>query len=638
MQLVGISILALAAVVHATAQEPTPRPLNRPDLESWADSMFATYARESERPSLAIVIVRGDSVVLAKGYGYERDDGTRVSTDSSVFHIASISKLFVVTAILQLVDAGRVRLDDPVSVYLPGFGIPPAVKVRHLLTHTSGVDAPFLADVADSPQDLQPLSAYFAGHPPRFGRPPGAEIRYSNYGMALAALVAEKASGEPFDSYVERHIFAPLGMKSSSIRQPPPPRIEARVASAGSGRVPNYLLIYPAGAIVSTTSDMGRFLRFLLSGKTDNGGRMLSAEALSEMRRQQWSPRPTVPGVALGLFESDMGGRRALFHTGARVHFSLVYLLPEERVGLFIVHSMRQGGRFQSLRTNFARSFVERYFPMSVNRGANRTVPARAFSGVYRPILFSTTTLERAAQMFADTRVTARDDGSLDIRLPATAPFHVVATMPGVFTIDHGDNADLAFTFDDTSPPRRMFLSGATQDPVAFDRVRWFERGTIHLIALGIAFAIMASYDLVLLGGALVRKTMRRPRVRRPSEGGRASWPAMVASLLLLAAPLLGVATLLGSSGSSAPRHAIAGSASLLFAASVLSLATIPITVAAFRRNYWSRRRRVHHAVFAIASVVMFALVMYYHLGPFLDLMERAQFEPWANRTLTAIE
>lgn len=609
--------LSLAGLsTDAFAQQSGPRPLTRLDLERFADSALARYVRESAAPSLAVVVIRGDSVLLSKGYG-RADDSTPVSVDSTVYHIASLSKLFVVTAVMQQVERGQLLLDAAVAAILPEFAIPRDVTLRHLLTHTSGVDAPFLADVVDRASELQSLSTYFSAHPPRFGRPPGREIRYSNYGMALAALVVERATGEPFDAYVERHMFAPLQMRSTAIRQPPPPAIEGRMATAGSGRVPNYLLVYPAGAIVSTAADMGRFMRAMLTGGND-GTPFLTTRSRSEIERRQWAAHPAIPGVALGFFESDMGGVRALFHTGARTHFSLIYLLPEQEVGVFIVHSMRQSGPFQSLRADFARAFVERYFRPVVpaDSQGDSTPRAQGVAGTYRPVLFSRSTLERAAWLFTDTKVVANADGSLSLHLPASPELRLVPS-DGAFRVLHGEQRGLAVAFGGNAESgRRMFLSGATQDPITFDRLAWYERGTLHLVLLAIAYVVVAGYSIVALPLATWRLLRRRVRPVLSAAEVRANRMILAPSVLLTMGPLGVLAVLLTRSGSGGPRLALATGTTFVLCGAVLSLGSVPLALVAWRRSYWNLARRIYIAVFAVSSILAVALLMYYHVGP----------------------
>ena len=611
----ALLMIGLAFVARECLAQPAgAAALTRGDVEALADSVFGRYVRESAAPSLAVVIVRGGEILLAKGYGVEHDS-VPVSPESTLFYIASLSKVFVTTAVMQLTERGLVRLDDPVAKWLPELNVSPRITVRHLLTHTSGIDSPFQPGVVHDSADLRPLAEYFAEHPARFGRPVGEEIRYSNYGMALAARVVEKISGKQFDDYVEQQIFKPLGMQHSSIRQPPPKELSDRIATAGAGGLPGFLLLYPAGAIVSTPNDMGRFLVALLRGDKTDSGSLLSTQSVAEMQRRQWTARPDIPGVALGLFESDMEGVRGLFHTGARLHFSVLYLVPSERVGVFVVHSMRQGGPFQPLRTSFVRAFLRRYFGKHEPYNRFQARSSASFEGVYRPVLFSPTSIERAAALFTDTRVIANSDGSIDVQVPFGKRLHAVRERAATFRVHDGDQEGLSIGFGDSSEaPRRMFFSGATQDPVSFDRLRWYQRGLLHLVLLVIAFVVIASYSVVVMAIAVWRTLVRKPGQSVNRE--RESWFMLVASVSMLLTPVATVVMLLGAGTLSGPQRAISVGVTLLFGSSVLALSSIPIAIAS-NRGHASQTRQIYRWILAASSLVFFGLAVHYHLGPF---------------------
>ncbi|MDQ3950192.1 MAG: beta-lactamase family protein, partial [Gemmatimonadota bacterium] len=515
-----IAVIAVASVSatasgQGAASPPSARPLTREDVAAFADSVFASYLRRFAEPSLALIVVGGDSVLFQRSYGYENARSRRpADPESTLFNVASISKLVTATAAMQLVERGRLRLDDDVNNYLRGKRAiepgGPAITLRHLLTHTSGLDGPFMRDVVAHPEQLVPLARYFAAHPPRRGRPPGREIRYSNYGMALAGHLVEVASGESFSDYAERHIFRPLGMRHSTFRQPPPPALAGRVATAGSGPVPDALLTYPAGSMVSTAADLGRFMLAHLNGgrlpARLGGARVLADSTTRQMHARHWSADPRLPGVALGFFESDMGGERGLFHTGARVHFSLLYLVPERRAGIFLVHAMRQGGEFRTLRADFVRGFVGRYFPRPPPARAQAgprhregaTHRAARFAGVYRPIMLASTTIERAAWLAMDTRVMSESDGSLSVAIPGGPRLRLVEADSGLYRVPSGPDRDVAVAFVGApgGRARRMALAGGTQDPLSFERLAWYERGMMHAGILGVAFALFLSCAL----------------------------------------------------------------------------------------------------------------------------------------------
>lgn len=265
-------MLAFAAISLATATPSADaqsallrRELTAANVATFADSAFADYVRSSPQPSLAFVVVKDESIVFARGYGTQDAAGRhRVDPEETLFWMASLSKLVTTEAVMREVERGRVALRAPAAQYLdwelPSRKTWRAITVEDLLTHTSGLDEPFMQGTVDDPARLVPLGAYLSGVRWRTGTRPGDVLRYSNHGMALVGRIVERTSGMPFAEYVEREVFARAGMEHSTFRQPIPPDLAKRIAAAGTDEVVDYLLPAPAGAMVGTAGDMGRFL------------------------------------------------------------------------------------------------------------------------------------------------------------------------------------------------------------------------------------------------------------------------------------------------------------------------------------------------------------------------------------------
>ena len=225
---VSISGNSLAA---APTVAPGPALSDPQEFEAWLDSFLASY-----KPSgLAFVLVKDDQIFFQKGYGYaDAQTQTTVVPEMTVFPAASVSKVFTATAVMQLVEQGRLKLDEDINHYLTKFQLgqefAQPVTLHHLLTHTSGLDEHFLSALSPRNEPLPDLGDYFARHIPPRVAPPGQRLNYSNHGLALAGYVVEAVSGEPFAEYVERHILLPLGMAHSSFRQPLPPALATDLA------------------------------------------------------------------------------------------------------------------------------------------------------------------------------------------------------------------------------------------------------------------------------------------------------------------------------------------------------------------------------------------------------------------------
>jgi len=177
-------------------------------------------------PGLSIAIVHDQTVVWTRGFGFADSETARPATPDTLYRIGSITKLFTATAIMQLRDAGKVRLDDPVATYLPWFEIPgvdgKAITVRHLMTHTSGLPReaafPYWMDDRFPTWDeikskLQLQTQILRSE---------TQWKYSNLAVALAGEVVAAVSGEPWADYVRAHVLAPLGMTVTLTGAPAP--------------------------------------------------------------------------------------------------------------------------------------------------------------------------------------------------------------------------------------------------------------------------------------------------------------------------------------------------------------------------------------------------------------------------------
>jgi CubicO group peptidase (beta-lactamase class C family) len=591
------------------------RELTAADIAVFADSAFASYLQGSPHPSLAFVVVKDDAIVFARGYGMEdAASGRPVDPEATVFWLASLSKLVTTVAVLREVERERVALDAPAMQYL-GWPLTSrnhwrAIAVADLLTHTSGLDEPFMQGTVGDSARLVSLGDYLSRMHWHAGTSPGAALRYSNHGMALAGLIVERTSGMPFAEYIEREIFAPLGMGHSTFRQPIPSELARHIATAGTDATTDYLLPAPAGAMVGTASDMGRFL----IAQLDVAG--AHAASLQVMHATQWRAHPAVPGVALGWFESHLGGVKGLFHTGARHHFSVAWLVPSRRLGLFLVHSMRQGGPYQNLRTEVVRAFAERYLvPDTVS--VARATPLPSIDGIYRPGLLGTTTVERAGNLFLDTPVRVTQDGHITMQAPGG--LGTITAYPigaDAFEVREGPQAGLRLGFVESAEGQpRIAMGGTLLDPVVFTRVTWWQRGLVHAVVLVVAC-------LALPVAAVVHGVRRVVRRRRGT--GVAQNPAWMvvgaAGVALTLAPLTFLAVLFSTPELNAADHMRSGIRAVLVLLSTAAAlcAAIPIaTILGWRSGSDSVAERATLCLLSLAGVVAAMLLWHYRLVGF---------------------
>jgi CubicO group peptidase (beta-lactamase class C family) len=352
---VALIVLSMALLLPACApaQGPGEQVVIEPaELQSFADAFFPKQMKALDIPGLAFVFVQAGEVIYAQGYGHaDLETETPVDADSTVMRIGSVSKLFVATAVMQLVEQGRLDLHTDINRYLTAFALeenyPEPVTLAHLLTHTAGFEDP----------------PYTSTHPP------GEVFIYSNYGYALAALVVEEVSGTPFDHYVDQNIFQPLGMTHSSyLLAPPLPENMAAGYEVQEGvQVPqpmDYDSDYPGGSIVSTAEDMSHFLLAQLGDGCFRGACILQTATLAEMHRAQAATPYEGQNATFGFVEATADQVRLIGHSGAiRGFASNLNLLPEHNMGYFFAFNEEcyQTSACQIL-FEFRQQFLKRFF------------------------------------------------------------------------------------------------------------------------------------------------------------------------------------------------------------------------------------------------------------------------------------
>jgi CubicO group peptidase (beta-lactamase class C family) len=340
-----LSFALLLSACRADGKPVEPVVIDPVELSAFADPFFAEQMETLHIPGLAFVFVQGGEVVYARGYGYANlETATPITVDSSVVRIGSISKPFVATAVMQLVEQGKLDLHTDINQYLTAFQLestfPEPVTLAHLLTHTGGfLDPPYVTYF--DPQEVQPLEPFLAANMPSPTYPPGEVFNYSNYGYALAALIVEEVSGTPFDRYVEQNIFTPLKMAHSSYLLSPP-LLENMVTGywyRDGKQIPqliDYDDDYPGGSIVSTAEDMSHFILANLGDGCYQGRCILKAATLAEMHQRQAETPLEGQNVTFGFVEGIQDGQQLLGHSGAIRGFgNSLDMLPEYNAGYF---------------------------------------------------------------------------------------------------------------------------------------------------------------------------------------------------------------------------------------------------------------------------------------------------------------
>ena len=268
--------------------------LTAQDAQAWLDGLMPTALRTARTPGAVVVIVKDGQVLLEKGYGYS-DEKARAPVDPkrTLFRPGSTSKLFTWTAVMQLVEQGRLDLDVDVNKYLD-FQVPPLdgqpITLRQVMTHRAGFEERIKDLVAfDIPET--PLGEVLSGNMPARIYKAGTTSAYSNYATGLAGHIVERVSGLSFNDYVEKNVFGPLDMAHSTFRQPLPDALKGDMSvgyeeSGKPGKGFEVVSIPPAGSLSSTGDDMAHFMIAHLADGRYGNARILKPETAHMIDRK----------------------------------------------------------------------------------------------------------------------------------------------------------------------------------------------------------------------------------------------------------------------------------------------------------------------------------------------------------------
>jgi CubicO group peptidase (beta-lactamase class C family) len=621
------AVSAYQAIEHATARPLTPRgPTTVEDMEAFVDGFMDAQMKAGPVAGAVVVVVKDGQVFFQKGYGYE-DVEKQVPVDpaQTLFRPGSVSKLFTWTAVMQLVEQGKLDLDADVNTYLKDFKLdatyPEPVTLRNILTHTAGFEDGAVGYLfAAKAEDLLPLGEWIAKHPPARVRPPttdfndGTHASYSNWATALAGHIVEIVSGVSFDDYVAQHIFQPLGMARSTFGEPLPEMLAPRLSGgytheAGAFKSHGFEFIHaagPAGSLSSTGTDMARFMLAHLQNGAIGEGRILKPETTQQMHTRVMSPDPALNGHALGFYETYINGRRIIGHGGDTQYFhSVLSLMPETGIGLFA--SVNTGGKGARTSVELERAFFKHYFPAelpAIKPPADAAKRNARYAGSYRSLRHSYTKFEKVFAAFGSDDVTAMPDGTLLMSDLFGNPGRWVEVGDGVFRAQNGD-AFVAFKGNDGGLSTHVV---GLFPPIVASRIGWYESGKLHGLIAAVALVLFITILVSAIRQRHADKALTQLRWARPTL-------ALSGALLLAFLAFLG---LIIAGGIDDLIYKIPTS---LYVALTLPLLAIPFallaawfTVGVWRARAWTFGARLHYSLAAVAVLAFLLMLNYWNL------------------------
>jgi CubicO group peptidase (beta-lactamase class C family) len=422
--------------VPPTPQAPTagesrvtepPHDLTVADVHAFLDGFVPMQLERENIAGAVVLVVKDGAILFAKGYGYsDVEKKTPVTVDATLFRPGSISKLFAWTAVMQLVEQGKLDLDRDINDYLDfkipaKFGKP--ITLRNIMTHTPGFEEQIKDLITEDAAPAATLKQHLVTHIPERIFPPGTTPAYSNYGASLAGYIVERVSGRPFNDYVAENIFKPLGMAHSTFAQPLPAELKPLMSNGyrlGSGKSKPFEIIEeaPAGALAATAADISRFMiAHLKNGKLESA-QILRPETASQMHSRQFGLSPALNGMCLGFYEESRNGKRIIGHGGDTVYFhSDLHLMLEDGIGFFVSYNSAGKGEI-SPRSALWYHFLDRYFPYTppkVEKLASADADGKTVAGRYLTTRRSEGSFLKVGAVEENVRVTADENAAIKV-------------------------------------------------------------------------------------------------------------------------------------------------------------------------------------------------------------------------------
>ncbi len=615
---------ALAGFAFAQDDEVARRAVDPASIERFLDGYVAAAMADQYPPAVMVAVATPKSSFV-KVYGV-RDYATGApAIPDTLFRIASISKTFVWTSVMMLVDEGKIDLDADVNTYLKQIKIPEAfdkpVTMNDLMTHRAGFEDTF-GNFFESRGGRNRIEG-LKRHMPKRVAPPGLRTSYSNWGTDLAAQIVEDVSGVPYDQFVRDRILTPLGMKSTALHdlkteargELNDPELDARVATphkleAMAPVVMPQDEIEPhsaPGAVSISARDAVRWMQVFLNtgayGTGEGADRLMSPQAFAIMRTRKFTDRLGAPDFAHGFMETSIAGQTAFGHGGTLSGFiSDMMIVPELGVGVLVVANAAESPR---LPDAISRAVIEQFAgansysaPWSGKITEEMIANAKEMDGVYlgNRRLFSK--FEKIAALGSDLTIASKDDGTL----VTTSGGVTKRLYPIAKDLWSDRKRDRLFAYRDASGKIIRVSTDAGTD--SYEKIGFIHSSNSFMAAVGAAlfFSLTAFLGLWRRQG---RKVMTNDAGKLLAVGQvivALSWFAF-AGILSWAVTVLGKSQLpdlvnMGWPPDTLVYTSIAAMAAAA-AASLNAVALFPVWTA----SGWSIWRKLHHALFALAGL-----------------------------------
>ena len=595
-------------------------------LRGTIEGLFSGLVGSGEIPGAVVLVIRNGDIAYKAGFGFADIEARKaVDPAKTRFRVGSISKLFTATAVMQLVEAGKLDLNSDVNTYLTNFKLPPTfaepVTLSHVLTHTAGFDDRFLGIAAPLNAPVEPLSQYLSLHMPARVMPPGKYFAYSNHGFALAGLIVEGVSGEAFDGYMQKHIFTPLRMTQSTfgVSAPLSKDIAVPYSLGAFGRGfskldLDRLRIGPAGDLITSAPDLAKFMIAQLR----RGSGLLSPETAEFMQSQHFAQAQGLDGWAYGFAEGERNNVHWIGHGGSWPGFCAdLVLVPERQSGYFIAYNTDcHFAASQTIRKTLFdamwRGEPAKIGPPDAQDAISR---AAALAGTYIAARRARNDFTIINAASSEVAVVDKGDGNIEITMAEVGhPLPFTPRADGLW-----ENADYGWRIAALTDAKGAVTRLAI-DAAVFDRVGFFDGWQLWAAAVNVALLITLLAWWGWTNGFLSRRLFAEPEAMIGFIPRLAGYLGATLTLILLISftvllSLKPAVTILQGPGTLLR--------ALLFLPVAIGVCAIPMTiwsVIGFGDSARARFAQAGYAVTTLAIFVVLAFAWHWNLHPFARL------------------
>jgi len=635
-RLIAISVTAmctLTSLLHAENDTAASTQAFEQKLEALTDGIVASVMQENNIPGLTISVVKDGKPVLLKGYGYADIEAKKpVDPYKSMFRVGSVSKTFTWTAIMQLVEQGKVDLHANVNSYLKGFQLPEPhgipLTLNDIMAHRPGYeDGGFGYLFTKNAEDVITPLEILKDHIPAQVNKPGVAVSYSNYATGIAGLVVENVSGQPYNDYIEEHVLGPLEMSQTSFREPlgPNHRLKeipehlkddlatAYSQSAGRHKDAGFTFIHPFGPVGSASSsaaDMANYMIAHLQKGRFKNSRILKEETVDLMRKRNFQDHLETTDIAHGFFNGKISGYEYWGHGGATSSFkTMMKFVPELNFGVFV--SINQSPGTVPVY-NIPNLLIENLFPPKekiefLKPTENFTETGKRFTGQYLGNRRNFSKLEAIFNLESKPITIAIDGEGYLIRADGGSVTAWVQVGPLAFR--RSDTADVMEFDEDSEGNILRYHSEAGHK--SYDKVGFIDTPNFFFMGMG----AITLFSLTTLVWGLYRR--KHSTTEKPDLYGRIAILAALGGAFWL---LTWHYTLDAIDGMGEgifytfPIPSLVFTIWVSFAVSLLMLVLSASTIPVWQKSGWTLVRKIHHSLFGLSGLLFIKVLWDWNL------------------------